>query len=90
MKIRFERIDDARHRLTVDHDTAVCETKSLLLHDFLHYAIEKEAGLETGFWGTLASGRTFAELRQYSNPDLAVVEKIVGALHPSTKGWSAR
>ena len=33
-----------------------------LVHDLLHYAAEQEAGVQTGFWGTLASGRTLADM----------------------------
>src|SRR5450631_1715157 len=30
----------------------------LLIHDFIHYAVESAAHIETGFWDWLAHGRT--------------------------------
>ena len=56
------------------------ETRSFLMHDLLHYAVEREAGLDIGFWGTLAAGTPMTE-----NAELVIVEQIVGALHGLTK-----
>lgn len=39
-----------------------CETRSYLVHDLLHYAVESEAGLSGGFWGNLARGKTLADM----------------------------
>lgn len=38
------------------------ETKAFVPHDFIHYAVEKEAGLKESFWGQIAHGKTFSEL----------------------------
>jgi hypothetical protein len=96
MLIRFHKLDDRTHRLEVvkadgRRESAECETRSTLLHDFLHYAVESEAGLEQGFWGTLER-RTLASLLQAAqapmetDAGLGAVETLVGALHGATKG----
>jgi hypothetical protein len=61
----------------------------------LHYAVESEAKLETGFWGNLAKGKTLAEMNdrtgramEAEGPEMAAIEQLVGALHGSTKGRS--
>ena len=67
MLIRLTKISDATHRLTVLRDDGGTESvelasRSFLLHDFLHYAVESAAGLRGSFWGQLAAGKTMAEL----------------------------
>ena len=61
------------HRLEVFRDDGSCEcveleTRSLLLHDLVHYAIEAQAEIRTGFYGLLASGTTLAALGDRDNP----------------------
>jgi hypothetical protein len=38
------------------------ETRGVLLHDLVHYAVEVEAGLKASFYGRLANGETYEEL----------------------------
>lgn len=69
MRIQFRKISNDQHELVVDlpsgqRHSMRCETRSYLLHDFLHYCVESEAGLESGFWGSLAAGRPLAELNE--------------------------
>lgn len=101
MRIAFRRIDDSAHVLEVTRADGVteaveCETRSYLLHDLLHYAVESEAGLSQGFWGRLAAGKTLAQMndRVAGAADMAgemgAIEQIVGALHGLTKGRSAQ
>src|SRR6187549_2379848 len=100
MRIRFVKLSDERHALEIVRDDgrverAECETKSLLMHDLLHLAVETEARLDAGFWGRLAAGTTLSEMNDRSKPlgpeteELAAVEQLVGALHGATKGRSA-
>jgi hypothetical protein len=56
MQIQFRKISDLRHALRIvrpdgARDEVDCETRSTLVHDLLHYAVESEAKLSTGFWG---------------------------------------
>jgi hypothetical protein len=66
------------------------------MHDFIHHAVEGAAGIETGFWGLLAAGRSLAEMNDRAglpSPDeaaeLAIVERFVGALSGAAKGVPA-
>jgi hypothetical protein len=101
MRILLEKLTDERHRLAIERAPGVreaveCETRSYLLHDLLHYAVESEARLATGFWGNLAAGKTLADMNdrtgaamQDAAPAMGAIEQIVGALHGSTKGIAA-
>jgi hypothetical protein len=101
MNIAFQKISDAKHILEIIRDHGVresveCETRSYLVHDLLHYAVESQAHLATGFWGTLAKGKTLAELNDRTgtamlaeSADIAVIERMVGALSNAAKGYSA-
>jgi len=67
MLIRFTRLTNERHRLEIVRDDGTREaheqeTRSTLLHDLVHYAVESEAGLKASFYGKLASGETYASL----------------------------
>jgi hypothetical protein len=101
MRILFRKIPGAHHELVIVHpdgrrESTLCETRSTLLHDFIHYAVEGAARLETGFWGRLAAGRTLAEMNDRAglpSPDeaaeMATVERFVGALSGAAKGVPA-
>lgn len=98
MRIELRKISDAEHDLTVvrpggARETVRCESRSTLVHDLLHYAAEREAGVATGFWGTLAAGRTLADMNDRTGvalgaagPDVMAVERIVGPLTGAVKG----
>jgi hypothetical protein len=67
LTIRLTKISDERHRLDIvradgSGEGAELETRSFLVHDLIHYAVESTAGLRESFWGLLASGQTFADL----------------------------
>jgi hypothetical protein len=67
MLIRLTRLTNERHRLEIvradgTREAHELETRSALLHDLVHYAVEAEAGLEASFYGRLASGTTYAAL----------------------------
>jgi hypothetical protein len=101
VKILFTKISDEVHQLAIEQQgkprqEVRCETRSYLLHDLLHYAVEGEAGLASGFWGRLAAGKTLAQMNDRTGagmadagPELAAVEQIVGALHGATTGIAA-
>jgi hypothetical protein len=101
MRILFRKISDERHALAIlragrPSDEVDCETRSTLVHDLLHYAVETEARLTTGFWGNLAAGLTLAEMNDRTGAplgagagEMAAIEQIVGALSGAAKGRSA-
>ena len=97
MIVILTKVSDDRHSLELVHDggsreRVVCETRSYLVHDLLHYAVEAEARIASGFWGRLAAGATLAEMNDRTRPmddAMAAVEQVVGALSGVTKGRSA-
>jgi hypothetical protein len=100
MRILIHKLSDERHVLALERDSgageqAECETRSLLLHDLLHYAVEAEANLDQGFWGCLARGSSLDDMNDRSGnsmanelPQLMLIERIVGALSSISKGPS--
>jgi hypothetical protein len=97
MQIRLRKISDLRHRLEIvrtdgSRDAVELATRSFLIHDFLHYAVETRAGLEASFWGMLASGKSFRDVHEsfamvrpadraaLLRSEAAVTEAVVGAL----------
>lgn len=96
MKILLHKISDERHALEVGGERVELETKSVLHHDFLHFAVESEAGLQDGFWGALAAGKTLTDMgdrtgeamKDYS-ASMPMIEKIVGAMSMAMKGRTA-
>lgn len=66
MRIRFTKLDDRRHALEIERrgrtERTELETRSTLHHDLTHLAVEQAAGLDHGFFGSLARGATLAEL----------------------------
>jgi hypothetical protein len=67
MRILLTKLNDASHRFEIvradgSGERAELETRSTLLHDLVHYAVEAQAGLTSAFFGRLASGDALAEL----------------------------
>src|SRR5262245_55512110 len=95
MRILLRKISDATHRLEIvrddgSRDAVELASRSFLIHDFLHYAVETEAGLSASFWGMLAAGKTLTEVHEsmakaadrdaLMRSEAAVTEAVVGAL----------
>jgi hypothetical protein len=93
MRIVFRKVSDERHSLDIVRDggrseSVECETRSYLAHDLLHYAVEIEAGVGSGFWGRLAAGSTLAEMNDRTkamDSEMAGIEQVVGALSGTIK-----
>jgi hypothetical protein len=97
MRILLTKISDSKHRLEIVRDDGSRESvelasRSFLLHDLLHFAVETRAGLMASFWGMLAAGTTLAEMREgmsgadpairseLMRSEAAVTEAVVGVL----------
>jgi len=89
MLVHLTRLTNERHRLEVVRDDGTreakdLETRSALLHDLVHYAVETEAGLKSSFYGRLAGGDTYEALSTMPSGDAeamqteAVVARIQG------------
>jgi len=96
MKIRLTRLSNDRHRLVVERadESRVereLETRSVLLHDLVHYAVEAEAGIEDGFWGLLAAGTDFDDLLEEAaaptRQGISLAESLVA---PMQTVWKQR
>lgn len=98
LTVRFTRISNTHHRFEAvrsdgSTESAVLETRSVLFHDFIHYAVESEAGLRNSFYGMLDQGKTFAELgakdgmgAELDRDEIGITEGVVGALHSVMHG----
>jgi hypothetical protein len=105
MRIRFTRLTNDRHALEIRRDGGAAErveleTRSFLLHDLIHYAVESTAGLQSGVWGRLAAGTSLAELNDQSGDmaaglgegsssrtsELMTIERVTGPLHAMAQG----
>ena len=83
MRIQLTKLSDLRHRLEItrsdgSQDSVDLESKTFIVHDFLHYAIESTAGLTQSFWGQLSRGKTFDDMAQMGrdNPVEQMVQHI--------------
>lgn len=99
MRIILTRLTSSHHRLEIvradgARESADLETRSYLLHDLIHYAVEAEAKLEEGFWGLLAKGTPLSQLndrerameRMSGGTDIGLAEAIVGPVTALIQG----
>jgi len=89
VNIRLTKLDDRRHVLEIERggrsERVELETRSTLHHDLTHLAVEEAAGIDQGFFGALAAGRSLAELGagvrdgapEYVGPMLQVERAVV-------------
>jgi hypothetical protein len=90
LTVRFTRVSATHHRLELARPggavtSRVLETRSVLFHDLVHFALESEAGLTDGFYGRLARGADYDQLAAIDGAatgtaDLVAVERVVGPL----------
>jgi hypothetical protein len=89
LTLRFTRVSPTHHRFEYVRDDGAgeaieMETRSLLFHDLLHYAVETEAGLKGSFYGILAKVGGYEELSVSGGAalggEVAITERVVGAL----------
>lgn len=96
MHVLLTKVSDLRHRIEVirndgSREKAEVETRSLLVHDFVHYAVESIAGMTSGFFGMLAAGAPLGQLNDAQatwDPDsqIGLAESIVGPMQSVMKG----
>jgi hypothetical protein len=102
MRILLHKRSNTQHVLEIvrgrgeEREHMECETRSYLMHDLLHYAVEGEARLESGFWGNLVKGKTLVDMNDRTGrslaaeaPGLMAIERVVGALSGVVKGRAA-
>jgi len=93
--LRFTRLSPSHHRFEYRRpdgtgEAIEMETRSLLLHDLTHYAVESEAGLRGSFYGLLAKIGGYQELTVNGGAalggEVAITERVVGALQGALNG----
>jgi hypothetical protein len=93
LAVTLIKLSNDRHRFVIERFDGNREARELvsrefLLHDFLHFAVEIEAGLKNSFHGFLARNASHAVL---SAPDLPpsgealAAERVVGILTETIK-----
>lgn len=94
LTLRFTRLSPTRHsfeyrRPDGSGEAIEMETRSLLLHDLVHFAVESEAGLRGSFYGLLAKIGGYQELAVNGGAalggEVAITERVVGALQGALK-----
>ena len=89
LALRFTKLTDERHRFEYRRadgtgEAIEMETRSLLTHDLVHYAVESEAGLNGSFYGILDKIGGYQELTVGGGAalggEVAITEIVVGAL----------
>lgn len=92
MHILLTKISEDKHSVEItrnDHSRERIEliTREALFHDLLHFSVESALPTQGGFWGTLASGKTFSDLNDRSGEStrenaasLHRIEGIVGVM----------
>ena len=89
LALSFRRVSPNRHRFAFRRpdgtgESVEMETRSLLFHDLLHFAVETEAGLRGSFYGVLAKVGGYEELQVAGGTalggEIAITERVVGAL----------
>jgi hypothetical protein len=65
VEVRFTKLSDQRHAVTVVRDDGSTErveldSRSFLRHDLAHFAVEGELGISGGVWGSVAVGGSLA------------------------------
>jgi hypothetical protein len=93
LRIRLTRLSNDRHRFEAirpngEVEVRELETRSLLLHDLVHFAVESEAGLRNSFYGQLARGVGYDDMAMTGpdTPEGAKTEMVVGVLQGAIKG----
>lgn len=89
MRVIFTRLTDDRHGFRIvradgSEDSRELETRSFLLHDLVHLAVETEAGLKDSFYGRLSRGAAYEAVG--GGREIEKTEMVVGALQGALKG----
>jgi hypothetical protein len=88
LTLRFTRLSPTHHRFEYRRadgsgEAVKMESEGLLIHDLLHYAVEREAGLKGSFYGILGKIGGYEELSVAGGAalggEMAITERLVGA-----------
>jgi hypothetical protein len=92
LRIRLTRLSNDRHRFEATRpngevEMRELETRSYLIHDLVHFAVESEAKLQNSFYGQLARGAGYDDMASTGpeTPEGVKTEMVVGALQGAIK-----
>jgi hypothetical protein len=91
LTVRLTRVSSTHHRLTYlrtdgSGEDILLETKSCILHDLVHFALESEAKLVHSFYGNLARAAKYNEISALVDEttevgkEIIATERVVGPL----------
>lgn len=96
MQVSFTKLSAEQHRFAVTRDDGsrealVLDSRSYLIHDWVHFAVEAELPIADGFYGRLADGTPLARLNDRSQAlaaqgGLALAEALVGPMQSLYRG----
>ncbi len=95
--VRLTKLSDREHRFDYvapggARERLTLNTRSFLVHDLLHFAVEREAGLADSFYGMLSRAGGYAALAE-ARPEIpgeaGLTEMVVGAFTAVAKGDAA-
>lgn len=95
LHITLSKLNPQRHRMDIFRadatiDGVELETRSFLLHDLMHFAIERALGLQNGFYGLLAMGHDLMDVRQpelLSETERACLHTADALVEPMLSVW---
>lgn len=85
LKVRLKRQSNERHvfeaqRADGSRERLELETRSLLLHDLVHFALESEGRLSAGFFGKMSRGETYEASAEDFAGETGRIERVVAML----------
>ena len=96
MRISLTRISPTHHTFAYVRDDGTGEsidmdTKTFLVHDLIHFAVETEANLKDSFYGLLNTSGSYASLsgeglKTAEGTEVLHTERVVGVLTGIAKG----
>lgn len=99
MLIHFTRLTKERHRFAIERqglpdESRDLETRSYLVHDLVHFVVERTLGRQYSFYGLLARGTSLCALSDRTKPwpegsELADTEGLVARLQGPLTGRGA-
>lgn len=94
--VQLTRVSPTHHRFEIRRPDGTSEqrdleTKTFLLHDLVHFALESEAGLRQSFYGRLAQGAAYADFADPAvtasqGSELRATELLAGSLQKALVG----
>jgi len=89
MRVVITKLSDVEHKIEVTRndestESTILNSRSFLMHDFAHFAVESEVPIKLGYWGLVASGASLSGAslsgEEISGNDIALTESLAGPI----------